>query len=304
MVAALVALLACARAGMPTLQDLATLLLAARLPVRRVANAVARYLLLVPTFQLHIHFHHAEGGAEHATHHGTGVAALQRLLTWLLADELLRVLIARHHLLVLTRRDDFLQQYRAFWTFLVAERRTSVPQLAEDLRTRLQTLELLVVSVIRVTGARADMAAGQAEVTRQLAAPLRHLLKVIATRNRRTRPGVVLTAQRQLPTRPPVLSEGVQDVAPQLNSAKHSQVPDAVETLLSSGQGYTHPVRDLQETHASLRVAANQRQQDDVILLALILVHHVNLNPSELSGRQKFAKTVQLPCIGGKNGDL
>lgn len=56
------------------------------------------------------------------------------------------------------------------------------------------------------------------------------------------------------------------------------QVTDDEETILGSRQGDAHAVVYLQETHLALIITSDQGQQDDVVLLALKVVHDGDAN--------------------------
>ena len=101
-----------------------------------------------------------------------------------------------------------------------------------------------------------------------------------------------------------VLSKGVDDLAPQGHPGQHLHVPNAVHALLGAGQGHADAVGYLEKTHLAFLVAAYEREEDDVILLPLVLVHHVDLDAGEGPGRHEFAQAEELPGVGGEDGDL
>lgn len=204
--------------------------------------------------------------------------ARQALEAGYLTDEAEGVLVARHHLLVLAHRHDLLHGHHAVATCLVAALAAPVAQLAQHPGALLHALELLVLGVVRVAGARADVAAVQPKLARQAAAALGHVGEVLVRRHARAALRVVLAAQGEGGARLAVFAQGVQDGAPQLDApAEHGHVAQAVQALLGARQRHAHAVGDGQEAHAVLRVAAHQRQDHDVILLPLVLIHHVNL---------------------------
>lgn len=148
------------------------------------------------------------------------------------------------------------------------------------------------------------MAAIQTEFTRLSAAPFRGLLKVFGTVCCYLPVWVVLTAQGQTFPDLFLFSQGVEDVAPQLDLAQHYTVTNTVEAFLGTGQGNANAIWNAQKPNFALRVAADQRQQDNIILLTLVLVHYMNLDPLKLFGGHKFAQTVELASIGGEDCDL
>lgn len=115
---------------------------------------------------------------------------------------------------------------------------------------------------------------------------------------------MILTAQGQSIPDLALLSQGAEDVAPQFDLAQHRAVANAVETFLGTRQGYTYAIGDVQKANFTLQVAADQRQQDNVVLFSLVLVDYVHFDPCERAGRHKFTQTVELAGIGCEDGNL
>lgn len=187
------------------------------------------------------------------------MTAGEQLLTGLEASERARVLVTRDHLRVQTLRDDLLDAHGAFfWARLIAYTRALVPLVAQDLLAVLGTLVLLVLDVVGVANTGADVAAVEAELARQHAAALRSLLEVFSTRGFYLLVGVILTGQGQGISNLLLLSQLGQDIFPQFDFSKHFTVPNAVETFLCTGQGYTDPIGNVQEANLALLVTADQ----------------------------------------------
>lgn len=148
------------------------------------------------------------------------------------------------------------------------------------------------------------MAAIQTEFARLKAAPLGGLVKIFSTRGCYLAIRMILTAQGQRFLDLVLSSQGVEDVAPQLNLLQHCTVTNTEKAFLGPGQGYADAIWNVQKANFALGVAADQRQQNNIVLLALVLVHYMNLDASELVGRHKLAQTVELASVGSKDCDL
>lgn len=161
-----------------------------------------------------------------------------------------------------------------------------------------------MLRVIRVTNTCANVATFQTEFARLSAASLRGLLKIFSIRGCYLAIGMILTAQGQSFPNLVLSSQGVEDVAPQLDLLQHCTVTDAEKAFLGPGQGYADTIWNVQKANFALGVAADQRQQNNIVLLALVLVNYMNPDPFELVGRHKLAQTVELASVGGKDCDL
>lgn len=148
------------------------------------------------------------------------------------------------------------------------------------------------------------MATIQTEFTRLGAAPLRRLLEILSTRSHYLSIWMILTAQGQSFPNLVLFPQGGEDVAPQFDLFKHFTVANTVKAFFCTRQGYTDPIGNVQKANFTLWVTADQRQQDNVILFSLVLVHYVHFDPCELAGRHKFAQTVELAHIGSEDGNL
>lgn len=146
-----------------------------------------------------------------------------------------------------------------------------------------------MLRVVRVTNTCANVAAIQTEFARLSAPPLRGLFKIFSTGGCYLAIWMILTAQGQSFLDLVVSSQGAEDVAPQLDLLQHCTVTDTEKAFLGPGQGDTDAIWNVQKANFALRVAADQRQQNNIVLLALVLVHYVNLDPFELVGRHKLA---------------
>lgn len=96
----------------------------------------------------------------------------------------------------------------------------------------------------------------------------------------------------------------MEDVAPQRNRSQHLHVPDTIKSHLGTRECHANTVRNVQKTDPPLEVAANERQYDNVVLLPLIFVDHVDPDARKLTGGHEPSQTVELPGVSGKNSDL
>lgn len=161
-----------------------------------------------------------------------------------------------------------------------------------------------MLGVIRVANTCASVAAIQTELARLSAAPLGGLVKIFRTRGCYLAIGMIITAQGQSFPDLVLFSQGVEDVAPQLDLLQHCTVTDTEKAFLGPGQGYADAIWNVQKANFALEVAADQRQQNDIVLLALVLIYYMNLDPCELVGRHKLAQTVELASVGSEDCDL
>ena len=129
------------------------------------------------------------------------------------------------------------------------------------------------------------MATVQTELAGLSAAPLRGLFEIFSTRSFNLLIWMILTAQGQSLPSLVVLPQSVEDITPQFDVAQYCTVAHTVETFLSTRQGYTDTIGDVQEADFTLHVAADQRQQDNVILFSLVLVYYMHFNSRELAAR-------------------
>lgn len=51
-------------------------------------------------------------------------------------------------------------------------------------------------------------------------------------------------------------------------------------------------------------VAPHEREEDDIILFPLVLIHDMDLDTSKCLGRHEFAQAEELAGVGGEDGDL
>lgn len=158
--------------------------------------------------------------------------------------------------------------------------------------------------VVRVTNTCTNVAAIQTEFARLSTATLGGLVKIFSTRDSYLAIRMILTAQSQSIPDLVLPSQGLEDVAPQLDLLQHCTVTNTEKALLGPGQGYADAIWNIQKANFALDVAADQGQQDNIVLLALVLVHYVNLDPIELVGRHKSAQTLELASVGGEDCDL
>lgn len=154
-----------------------------------------------------------------------------------------------------TLKNDFGHFHLTRLTLLEANIWAPVPILADDFLAWLHALELLVGGVIWVAGPCAHMPTGQAELTGQAAASFRYFLEVRSFGNKCVGLRVVLAAEAEGWAYLVVLSQGVDDPAPQGHLGQHLHVPNAVHPLLGPGQGYTDAVGDLEEACLAFLVA-------------------------------------------------
>lgn len=177
-------------------------------------------------------------------------------------------------------------------------------QSTDNLRALLGTLVFLVLGVVRVANSCANMAAIQSEFARLSAPPLRGLFKVFGTGGCDFPIGMILTVQGQSIPDLVLFAQGVEDVAPQFDLFQHCTVSDTVKAFLGAGQGDADAIWNVQKPDFAFGVAADQRQENNIILLTLVLVHHMNLDPCELVGGHEVAQTIELASIGGEDCDL
>lgn len=161
-----------------------------------------------------------------------------------------------------------------------------------------------MLRVVRVADFLANMVTIENELAGLSAATLRGLFEVLGTSSFYLSVWMILTVQGQSFPNLVVLPQSLEDVAPQFHFAKCCTAANKVETFPGTRQSYTDAIGDAQKTNFTLHVAADQRQQDNVILFSLVLVNYMHLDPCELAGRHKFVQTVELAVIGRKDGNL
>lgn len=230
---------------------------------------------------------------------------VEQLIARLLAYKCLRVLVARNHLCVLTPGYDLLHLHYTFlWASFIAVKWAPVSQITHRFLALLMTLVLLVLRVVWMANPCANMATNQTELARLFAASLRGLFEIISTRRFDLSVLMILTVQSQgIPNLVP-LPQCVEDVAPELDFAQHFTVANTVEPFLGTRQGYTDAIGNVQKANLALQVAANQRQQDNVILFSLVLVNDVHFDPCELFCRHEVAQAVQLSGVSCEDSNL
>lgn len=101
------------------------------------------------------------------------------------------------------------------------------------------------------------MATIQTELTRQGAAPLRGVFEIFSTGSFYLSIWMILTAQGQGIPNLVLLSQGVEDVAPQFDLTQHCTVANTVETFLGTRQGYTDAIGNVQKANFTLQIAAD-----------------------------------------------
>ena len=93
-----------------------------------------------------------------------------------------------------------------------------------------------------------------------------------------------------------LLVDVVHNVLPQEGlGAKLFKVPDAVERMLCSGERDTDSVVNAEKADGSLPVAADQAQQNDVILLALVVVYGGDTDAAESVSWHPLLESDQWP---------
>lgn len=233
------------------------------------------------------------------------MSTLELFLARHLAFKCLRVLVARNLLCVLTPGYDLLNLLRTLlWAFLMTHEWTPVSLVAQNLLALLVTHVLLMLGVIRVADSCTDMATIQTELARPSATPLRGLFEVLSTGCFYLSLWVIHTAQGQSLSSLVMFPQSVEDVTPQFHLAKYCTVANTVEAFLGTRQGDADAIGNAQKANFTLLVAADQRQQDNVVLFSLILVNNMHSDPLKLAGGHEFAQTVELPSVGGKDGNL
>ena len=96
----------------------------------------------------------------------------------------------------------------------------------------------------------------------------------------------------------------VHNVLPQERlGAELFKVTDAVERMLCSGERDTDSVVNAEKANGSLPVAANQTEQNDIILLALVVVYSGNADTAESVSWHPLLKRGQLAGVGCEDGD-
>lgn len=96
----------------------------------------------------------------------------------------------------------------------------------------------------------------------------------------------------------------MKDVAPQFNRAEHVHISNTIKTHLSTRESNTDSVWYVQEADLALKVAAHQRQYDDIILLPLVFVNDMDFDTSESWRGHELTQTVKLSGVGCENGNL
>ena len=170
----------------------------------------------------------------------------------------------------------------------------------------LEALVLLVARVVGMAGPLTDVATIKAGLTRLGAAALgKHVPEVLALVHLLCIGGVLLTHQLQPTTQQAGLAHVGQNIFPENRfAAELDEVAYAVESMAGSGKCNADPVVDAEESDGALDVAANEGQEDDVVLLTLVIVHYGHLHPHKLLFWHLLLESEQLPGVGGEDRDL
>lgn len=176
-------------------------------------------------------------------------------------------------------------------------------QFTYQLRTVLHALEFLVIGIVWVAHPGAHVATLQAELAGLIATTLRCTFEVSSARCLDLFIRMVLTAQRQSSPYLAVLCQSVKDVAPQWNRAEHAHISNTIKTHLSTRESNTDSVRYVQEADLPIKVAAHQRQYDDIVLLPLVLVNDMDFDAREFWRGHELAQTVKLSGVSCENGN-
>ena len=86
--------------------------------------------------------------------------------------------------------------------------------------------------------------------------------------------------------------------------AQLRKVPQAEQAMSRSGQRHTDAIVCAEKPNRSLDVAADQRQQDDVILLPLIVVNSAHSHTKKLIPWHPFLESIKLSSVCGEDRDL
>ena len=96
----------------------------------------------------------------------------------------------------------------------------------------------------------------------------------------------------------------VHDVLPQEGlGTELFKVPDTVKGMLCSRERYTDSVVNAEKANGSLPVAANQTEQNDIILLALVVVYGGNADTAESVSWHPLLESDQLAGVSCEDGD-
>lgn len=121
---------------------------------------------------------------------------------------------------------------------------------------------------------------------------------------------VAIAAHCQLGAYLSVLGEHIADVHPEfaLRFRQYSNVAQDEESLTGARQSNADSVGCAQEAHIADLIIAHQRQNDDVVFLALVVVHGGDVDAIQRTKSVLIlASDVQgahLGCIGGEHSDL
>lgn len=96
---------------------------------------------------------------------------------------------------------------------------------------------------------------------------------------------MAIAAHHQVTTHLAVLVENLLNVKPQLafRSGQEADVAEEEETVTGARQGDADSIGRLQEAHHPLVIVPHQRQDDNVVLLALVIVHRRDVDVIERS---------------------
>ena len=99
--------------------------------------------------------------------------------------------------------------------------------------------------------------------------------------------------------------EVLDNVVPQLGVlGQLDEVSDAEESVFSARQSHAHPVICPEEANAALYVASDEREEDDVIFLALVVIHRGYSHSLKLLLWHVVLENEQLTGVSCQNRDL
>lgn len=102
--------------------------------------------------------------------------------------------------------------------------------------------------------------------------------EVFSLGNRQRRMLVPWAAKLEIWAEAAVLLQELDDFVPQGDLLHSIGIADDVHSVLRAGQQHIDTIRGLQESGIFLRIAANERYNDDLGLFSLAIVHHGDAN--------------------------
>lgn len=251
---------------------------------------------------------------EHLTHCRTrtgsadilaDVTTRKNLEAWFLANEILHRNVTLDFLSVQTRQHLLVDEHLAFATRFTTLLRALVIVGAEHLQAALFALVFFVIWIPRMAFEMTRMSAFKSKSAVEHATTFGSFAEIFRHGGVNETGRVILAAERQGINHPLLLCQVFTDAVPEDASFCHQiHVSYDKQTHFCPRQRNADTIVRLEESDLSLLVAANERQQDDVILLSLVVVDWSNANSLELRFRHLLPQEEHLSGVGREDGDL